>query len=183
MIFELNNPWYAPAIKILIIPRKRPAGLRGEIVRVLRDRRAHAHVCSLQPLPLSIPLFPTHIHSDRGHTLAQGIFVHGGYERGFRGKDKQPWSVFALPRQFSRYRRDYGKWRKTPIPPRCRAFSPWKFNEPSEDSRFYRATLALFLLDTSLLFATAARCRHAVQACKCMRARVYVWGVRTGQKV
>ncbi|KAG5331058.1 TUTL protein, partial [Acromyrmex charruanus] len=43
MISELNNPWYASAIKILIIPRKRPAESRDGIVhRATIEKHAHA---------------------------------------------------------------------------------------------------------------------------------------------
>lgn len=86
MISELNNPRYAPAIKILIIPRKRPAGSRDGIVRraarykSTRTRSKHIHTTT----------------ADR----ARGIFVHRIYERRFRGKDKQPFECLPCRDNF-----------------------------------------------------------------------------------
>jgi hypothetical protein len=114
------------AIKILIIPRKRPAESRGGFAHCRRDRRARTYVRT------------SVIHGDRkAHVCAR--YFRSSNTRGDSAAKINSRRVFALPRQFSRHLRDYGKCRKKPIsfPPRLPPFLLWKFNEPYKDSRFY----------------------------------------------
>lgn len=91
MISELNNPWYALAIKILIIPRKRPAGSRDGIVhRATVEEHAHVRVLRTH----------VHIYDDRRH-CAHGIFVHRIYERDSAAKINSHSSVCPAETIFS----------------------------------------------------------------------------------
>lgn len=130
MISELNNPWYAPPIKILIISRKRPAESRDGIIHRARTHMyIHTYIYTSTADTPSVPVVFSFIGYTRGDSAAK---INS------RSSVCPAETIFSLPTWL------WKGWRKMPTPlslHRYLPFSFWKFNEPSKG--FYERTLSV----------------------------------------